>query len=111
MRATARRDRLVVAGRHDVDDLAAVGLGERGRDDPGAEAGADHGDLHSPITSGASSCTGRWNRRSPACVNGAERERDQHGADADLAAEHEPDDEHAALDHGAHDPEPVARAR
>ena len=36
------RDRVVVARRDDVDDLAAVGRGERGRDDARAEPGADH---------------------------------------------------------------------
>src|SRR5438094_5535800 len=61
--------RVFVPRRHDVDDLASGGSGKRGRDDTGTEAGSDDGDPHSPITSGAS-CTGRWNRRKPACVSG-----------------------------------------
>ena len=54
-RSIARATSVVVAGRDDVDDLAAVGGREGRRDDAGAEPGADNGDLHSPSTSDASS--------------------------------------------------------
>ena len=88
-----------------------VGRREHRRDHTLPEPAADDRDLHSPITSGASSCTGRWKRRSAACVSGPDRERDQHGADADVTAEQEADHEHAALERRAHDPEAVAAAR
>src|SRR5260370_1233310 len=38
----------------------------------------------------------------------SEAEGDEHGPDADLAAEQDADNEHAALEDGADDPEPVA---
>ena len=60
----------VVAGRDHVDHLAAFGAREHRRDHALPEASADDRDLHSPSTSGVSSETGRWKRRSPACVTG-----------------------------------------
>ncbi len=82
-------DRVVVARRHDADDLAPVGLREHRRDDALPEAAADHRDLHSPSTSGVSSRTGRWKRRSPAWVTGPIVNASSTVPDTDVPAEQE----------------------
>jgi len=47
----------------------------------------------------------------PSVRRGPDREGEQHGSDADVAAEQEPDHEDGAFHGRADDPEPVARAR
>ena len=103
-RADDTRDRGVVARRDDVDDLAAVGRVERGRDDARAEAGADaprpslphH--LRRVVAHRRDGTAQRRVRERP------DAEREQHRADPDVTAEQESDHEHAALERRAHRP-------
>ena len=114
-RATAASSR----ARHDVDDLAALGRREHRGDDTRAEAAPDDADrgrvIVAPLTPPPSPCRVGVDATDAEVQAGeepvpdrADAEREQHRADADVAAEREPDDEREQLDHGAHEPERVA---
>ena len=113
-RAAEVTHRGVVARRHDVDDLAALGLGEHGRDDVRTEAAAHDADPHGALTLpplrrvGVGTADAEVQAGEEPVPDRTDAEREQHRADADVAAEREADGEREQLDDRAHEPQRMA---